>query len=60
MKWIILSRPRGWASILAYEYDSRSEAQAFYNSASELSDAEVRMFEATLVLEKKPNGQQES
>jgi hypothetical protein len=60
VKWIILSQPRGGLSVLAYEYDSRSEAQAFYNSASELSDGEVRMFEAILVLERKPNGQQKS
>ena len=49
MKWILLVKRREPAMLLSYEFDSESEAQALYVSAIENSDANVRMFRATLV-----------
>ena len=49
MKWILLVKRRQPAMLLAYEFDSESEAQALYDSAIENSNANVRMFRATLV-----------
>jgi len=48
MKWILLVKRREPAMLLAYEFDSESEAQALYHSA-ENSDANIRMFWATLI-----------
>lgn len=52
MKWILLVKRRKPAMLLAYEFDSESEAQALYDSAIEKSAATVRMFRATLIRER--------
>jgi hypothetical protein len=52
MKWILLVKRREPAALLAYEFDSKSEAQALYDSAIENSDANIRMFWATLIRER--------
>jgi hypothetical protein len=52
MKWILLVKRRKPAMLLAYEFDSESEAQALYDSAIENSDANVRVFRATLIRER--------
>ena len=49
MKWILLVKRREPAMLLAYEFDSESEAQALYDSAIENSNANDCMFRATLV-----------
>ena len=38
--------------LLAYEFESENGAQTLYNSAIENSDANIRMFRATLILER--------
>ncbi len=52
MKWIILARYGEAVSHLAYEFETRSEAQVFFDYATENSTAKMRMFEATLVAER--------
>jgi hypothetical protein len=52
MKWIILARYGEAVSHLAYEFEARSDAQVFFDYATENSIAKLRMFEATLVAER--------
>lgn len=53
MRWIVLVRLRKSGSLLAYEYEQEHEAHTFFATASENSDAHLRLFRASLIDERK-------
>lgn len=53
MKWIVLARLSDLVTLLAYEFDTSQEARLFYGEAYNATNARLRIFEASVIAEKK-------
>jgi hypothetical protein len=53
MKWIVLVRLSDLVTLLAYEFDTPEEARAFYDHAYANTNAKLRLFEGSVIAEKK-------